>query len=124
MFTTLPTRTFLRSADRSNIVVHSVPVGRAIGGRYNPTFSRRETAAIFDPLGRDGGSVKIRDFVGVGGEDGELSRGHHLGEQAQRLRPSCDNRHRLSSRRVPFRFSGRGLASAVALGYYASAAFL
>jgi hypothetical protein len=46
-------------------------------------ISRSEDAAIFHPLGRDGGPVKIRDWVG--GADGELVAVTTSEKQAQRL---------------------------------------
>jgi hypothetical protein len=83
MFTTLPTRTFLRSATDPTLgcVVYRSE-GQSVGGP-TPTFSRAEDAAIFHPLGRDGGPVKVRDWVG--GEDGELIAVTTSEKQAQRL---------------------------------------
>lgn len=83
MFTTPPTRTMLRSATDPTLacVVHRSE-GAAVGGP-TPAFTRSEDAAIFHPLGRDGGPVKVRDWVG--GEDGELTAVTTSEKQARRL---------------------------------------
>jgi hypothetical protein len=83
LYTTPPTRTMLRSAtDPTLACVVYRSEGQSVGGP-TPTFSRIEDAAIFHPLGRDGGPVKVRDWVG--GSDGELVAVTTSEQQAQRL---------------------------------------
>jgi hypothetical protein len=83
LFTTPPTRTMLRSATDPMLACAVYRSDGQASGGPTPAFSRRENAAIFDPLGRDGGSIKIRDWVG--GEDGELVAVTTSEKQAQRL---------------------------------------
>jgi hypothetical protein len=58
-----PARTMLRSAVDPMLHV-------AVNRRRQASFARVEDAQVYHPLGRDGGPVKIRDWVG--GEDGQL----------------------------------------------------
>jgi hypothetical protein len=79
-----PPRTMLRSATDPTLacVVHR-PEGVLAGGS-SFEITQEEDAAVFHPLGRDGGPVKIRDWVG--GEDGTLIAITTSEKQARRLR--------------------------------------